>query len=250
MNMTLPQVKESKANLTQFPAHWAGRGAGGSPILRRRLSGAEPPLYRNYSCYLRRTVGLLTGEGRTMVSQNDEHIQQLLREARSGSRASAGHLAVIVRQRLYPFVLRTLLDADAAEDILQDTLLAVLVQLDRLRENRKFWPWVYRIALSKIRDHIRRRRLSSAGKSTLALDRGRDEQRQNASVLEAQIHQERLRQVSDGIDQLSGEHRDIIRLRYYEQLSYAQIASRTRVSPKIARARSYRAKKRLKACLI
>ncbi|MHC4352712.1 MAG: RNA polymerase sigma factor [Planctomycetota bacterium] len=185
-----------------------------------------------------------------MVSQNDEYIQQLLCEARSGSRASTGQLAVIVRQRLYPFVLRTILDHDAAEDIVQDTLLSVLIQLGRLRENRKFWPWVYRISLSKIRDQIRRRRLRSAGKSTLALDRGSEDRPQDGSVLDAQIHAERLRQVSDGIDQLSYEHRDIIRLRYYEQLSYAQIASRASISAKIARARSYRARKNLKACLI
>ena len=157
---------------------------------------------------------------------------------------------MLVRQRLYPFVLRTILDPDAAEDIVQDTLLSVLVQIGRLRENEKFWPWVYRISLSKIGDQIRRRRLHSASKATLALDRDGKDRAQNGSVLDAQIRAERIRQLSDGIDQLSGQHRDIIRLRYYEQLSYAQIASRASISAKIARARSYRAKKRLKACLI
>lgn len=185
-----------------------------------------------------------------MVSQNDKYIQQLIREARSGSQASAGHLAVMVRQRLYPFVLRTILDHDAAEDIVQDTLLSVLMQLDRLRKSDKFWPWVYQISLSKIRDNFRRHRLHSAGKATLARDCGGKDRQQNASVLDAKIQEERLKQVADGVDQLSGQHRDIIRLRYYEQLSYAQIASRARISPKIARARSHRAKKRLKACLV
>jgi RNA polymerase sigma factor (sigma-70 family) len=185
-----------------------------------------------------------------MVSQNEECIQDLLNEARSGSRAGMGHLAVIVRQRLYPFVLRTILDPDAAEDIVQDALVSILLHLDRLRANDKFWPWVYRIAICRIRDDIRRRRLHSAGKATLAVDHNGKTRPQDASVLDAQIHEEKLRQVSDGIDQLSCEHQDIIRLRYYEQLSYAQIASRTSISPKIARSRSYRAKKQLKACLV
>ena len=77
---------------------------------------------------------------------------------------------------------------------------------------------------------------------------------QNGSLLEAKAHEETLRQISDGVDQLSRHHRDVLRLRYYEQLSYAQIASRTRTTPKVARARSYRAKKclrtRLRACCI
>ena len=183
-----------------------------------------------------------------MVSQDNECIQELLCEARSGNRVSTGHLAVTVRDRLYPFVLRTILDPDAAEDIVQETLLSVLMQLDRLRENQKFWPWVYRITLSKIRDHIRRRRLHSASRTTLALAPC-GARPQHGSVLDAEIHAERLRQVCDMVDQLSYDHRDIIRLRFYEQLSYTQIASLTHMTPKMARARSYRAKQRLKAGL-
>ncbi|UCF17576.1 MAG: RNA polymerase sigma factor, partial [Phycisphaerales bacterium] len=178
------------------------------------------------------------------------YIQQLLAGIRSGNRASAGHLAVILRQRFYPFILHTIADPDTAEDIVQDTLLSVLLNLNRLRDNDKFWPWVYRIAICRIRDHLRRRRLSSVGKAILALDLSGEVRPQDRSVLDAKIREERLRQVADGVDELSYEHRDIIRLRYYEQLSYAQIASRTRISPKIARARSYRAKQRLKACLV
>ncbi|MEA3224734.1 MAG: RNA polymerase sigma factor [Planctomycetota bacterium] len=185
-----------------------------------------------------------------MMSQDNECIQQLLCEARSGSRASMGHLAVIVRQRLYPFVLRTTLDPDAAEDIVQETLLSVLLEITRLREDSRFWPWVYRITWNKIQDSFRKCRLRSSGKATFALDCSGDAQPQNASVLDAKIHEERLRQVSDGVDQLSYHHRDIIRLRFYEQLSYEQIASRTRITPKMARTRSYRAKKQLKACLV
>jgi len=41
-----------------------------------------------------------------MNRNSDQHIQKLLSEARSGSRASMGCLAVIVRERLHPFVLK------------------------------------------------------------------------------------------------------------------------------------------------
>lgn len=184
-----------------------------------------------------------------MVSQNDECIRELLSEARAGDRASAGSLALVVRRRVYPYILRAIPDPDAAEDIVQDTLLSVLLNLARLRQDDNFWPWVYRIAICKIRDDIRKRRLSSAGKATLVRDRD-GQGPYDASILDAQIHAETLRQVCDGVDRLSYEHRDILRLRYYEQLSYAQIASRTQTSARIARARSYRARKQLKACLV
>ena len=57
-----------------------------------------------------------------MVSQDKECIQELLCEARSGSRAGMGRVAVIVRERMYPFALRTTLDPDAAEDIVRPLL--------------------------------------------------------------------------------------------------------------------------------
>jgi len=190
------------------------------------------------------------GEDCIMVSQNDEYIRQLISETRSGDRESAEHLAVIVRRKLYPFVLRTILNPDTAEDIVQETLLSVLLNLKRLRRNDNFWPWVYRIAICKTRDDLRKRRLNSAGKATLARDHNGKVRSEDGSVLDTQIHAEMLRQVSDEVDKLSYQNRDIIRLRYYEQLSYSQIASRTQVSARIARARSYRARKQLKECLV
>ena len=171
-----------------------------------------------------------------MVSQDNEYIQELLRQARSGSRAGMGRLAVIVRERMYPFALRTTLDPDATEDIVQETLLAVVGGIGRLRENARFWPWVYRIGWNKIQDYLRRRRLRSSGKASLAQNQSHDTRSRCESLLEAQIHAERLREVCDGVDMLSYQHRDILRLRYYEQLSYAQIASRAQISAKIARA--------------
>ena len=99
------------------------------------------------------------------MNQDNEYIQQLLSEARLGSRRSMGRLAVIVRERLYPFVFRTTFDHDLTEDVLQETLLTVVGQVACLREKRKFWPWVFRIAWSKLQDNLRRRRHQSSGKA-------------------------------------------------------------------------------------
>jgi len=99
------------------------------------------------------------------MSKDNEYIQQLLSEARSGSRASMGRLAVIIWKRMYPFVFRTTLNHDLTEDILQETLLTVIRQVTSLRERPRFWPWMYRIAWSKIQDNLRRRRVRTSGTS-------------------------------------------------------------------------------------
>ena len=186
------------------------------------------------------------------MSEDNEYVQQLLSEARSGSRAGMGRLAVIVWERLYPFVLRTTWNHDLTEDILQETLLSVVRQVTSLRKIRRFWPWVYRIARSKIQDNLRRRRVRASGKAWLLQNQYHTSVAQATSenLLETKIHKETLQQVSDVLEKLSRQHRDVLRLRYYEQLPYTEIASLTRTTPQMARVRFYRAKKSLKAHML
>ena len=184
------------------------------------------------------------------MNKKDKYIQQLLNSARSGERKSMGQLAVLIWERLYPFVFRTTLNHDLTEDILQETLLAITRRVTSLRESRRFWPWVYRIAWSKIQDNRRRSRLRSCGKMTMLKNQTSDAQAGGQSLLDAQIHAENLRQVSEVLEQLSYQYKDVLRLRYYEQLPYERIASMTSTTPQMARVRFHRAKKCLKSRLL
>lgn len=180
------------------------------------------------------------------MREDDETIG-LLSQARSGSRGSMGRLAVLVWEQLYPFVFRTTLSRDASEDVLQETLLAMISRLDSLRDDGKFWPWIYRIAWTKIQNLLRRRHQQS----TLRRDPhvAGERQGRGESVLDATIRAETLAQIAAAVEQLSGRHRDVLHLRCYEQLAYTEIASRTQTTPERARVHFHRAKKSLKAHL-
>ncbi len=173
---------------------------------------------------------------------------QFLAEARSGDQAAMGRLAMLVWERLYPFVLRTTLDRDAAEDIVQETLLAMLRRLGSLRDEERFWPWIYRIAWSKIRNRLRARRVRTLYEKALSPGRDieRDVCRTEISPLDTQVREETLREVSAAIAQLNRRQRDILHLRYYEDLAYTEIAARTQTTPQQARVHFHRAKNSLK----
>jgi len=175
---------------------------------------------------------------------------QFLAEARSGGQAGRSRLAVLVWERLYPFVLRTTQDRDATEDVIQETLLTMLCRLDSLRDGQRFWAWIYRIAWSKIQDRVRDRRLRSLHE-TMVRQRGAGESYSSGAPdpLDAQVHAETLAQVSAAIAELNRQQRDILALRCYEELPYAEIAARIRTSPDEVRVRFHRAKKSLKARL-
>ena len=188
-------------------------------------------------------------EDKKNIRVHREAFLELLSDARSGNQASMGRLAGIVRERLYPFVYRTTLNHDLTEDVLQDTLLTMVGQVDRLRDKRRFWPWVFRVAWSKLQDNRRRRKHQSSGKASFLRNWSYDKRAGGDSLLEATIHAEKLQQLSELVEQLSRQQKDILRLRYYEQLPYTEIAVQTRTTPQKARARFHRAKKYLKAQL-
>jgi DNA-directed RNA polymerase specialized sigma24 family protein len=84
------------------------------------------------------------------MNDDNKYIQQLLAEARSGSRESTRLLATILRKRLYAFVLRTTLSRETTERILQETLLTVLRQGPSHQNGHAIWPWVFGVAWSRI----------------------------------------------------------------------------------------------------
>jgi RNA polymerase sigma factor (sigma-70 family) len=182
---------------------------------------------------------------------DDSGYIQFLAEARSGSQAGMGRLAVLVWERLYPFVWRATLNHDATEDILQETLLAMLRRIHRLRDTERFWPWIHRIAWNKIQDRLRDRRLQSLLATSLLGGRSDEDDRHGCdeSILDAQIREEMLQQVAAAIPRLNRRQRDIVRLRCYDQLPYGEIASRIRSTPERARAHFHRAKKSLRTRL-
>jgi len=182
---------------------------------------------------------------------DDSGYIQFLDEARSGDRTDLGRLAMLVWERLYPYVFRTTASRDATEDILQETLLTMLRRLGSLRDGRRFWPWIYRIAWSKIQDRLRDRQLRSRHETAVGQWGEAAERWQGGTdPLDAQVREETLQQVWAALARLDHRQRDILQLRCYDDLPYREIAARTQTSPQTARLHFHRAKKSLKARLV
>jgi len=181
------------------------------------------------------------------MSDNSGYIQ-FLDGARAGEQAAMGRLATLVWEQLYPFIFRTTLDRDATEDLIQETLLAMLHQLGSLRDPERFWPWIYRIAWSKIRNRLRDRRMRSLYERMRLREWGDETMicADEIGPLEAQVRQETLREVSIAVSQLNRRQRDVLHLRCYEDLSYTEIAERVQTTPQRARVHFHRARQSLR----
>jgi RNA polymerase sigma-70 factor (ECF subfamily) len=173
---------------------------------------------------------------------------QLIHQAQRGDKNSLGQLAALVQDRIYPFLYKVTLDHDLAQDLLQETLLAIVRDISRLRQTGCFWPWTYRIAWSNIQQHFRNKREKSRIEmAALERERRRGLFREGGcEILRYIVREEKLERLSAAVNLLKRQYREILQLRCFEQQPYSEIAATLQCGAQQARVRLHRAKRVLK----
>ncbi len=154
-----------------------------------------------------------------------------------------------MQERLYPFVSNAVRDHHAAEDVLQDVLVILIEQMHLLRRHDCFWPWVYRIAWSKVQDHFREHRragriASPGGYEPACPEAGAGD------LLDAMVRREAVEQLAIAFDRLNHRCRVVLYLRFHEQMPYSEIASVMHSTPGQVRVQFHRAKRLLRDSLL
>jgi RNA polymerase sigma-70 factor (ECF subfamily) len=176
------------------------------------------------------------------VMKLDDHPD---RSYRAGA-GDAESMALAVRERLHPFVSHAIRDHHTTEDVLQDVLVVLIEQGHVLRHPGCFWPWVYRVAWSKVQDHFRDR-----ARLRRVLDPDRSVSEATASdPLDGVEQRETFEQLAAALGQLSQHCRTVLYLRFHEQMPYAQIAALMHCTPGQIRIQLHRAKRQLRDHLL
>lgn len=158
---------------------------------------------------------------------------ELLRQAKAGSPDAVNALYERYAGRLLAFIrLRMGRDLRArleSRDILQSALLKSLQHLDELKgtDTPSLMAWLARIAEHEIRDRAdyqQRQRRDVA--RDVAIEDDSPIAAASRSALSRVILDEEARRLEDAIESLSPEHREVIVLRKFEELSFADVARR------------------------
>jgi len=168
---------------------------------------------------------------------NDEALMQ---EFQRGSRAAFEELFARYRKPLYGFFGRRLNNSERAEDLTQETFLAVIRAVSRYEPRASVRTYLYGIALKLLAAERRRVFRNSAWSSALGLGTTeRNTDRTPDSVL----------WVRQAMERLDASDREIMMLREYEQLSYSEIAELLRIPVNTVRSRLFRSRLALKSYL-
>jgi len=142
----------------------------------------------------------------------------------------------LFRRYSSPVYGRRLENPARAEELAQETFVAVLRGIERYEPRATFRTYLYGIAM-KILMAERRKSARREQSAAATLDPSSD------SCVEEAIWVQRA------IEQLDADHRDILLLREYEQLTYDEIAALLRLPVNTVRSRLFRARTALRAFL-
>lgn len=166
---------------------------------------------------------------------------QLVVQAQHGDEGAFASLAVAVGDRLHAVAHRILRDLDLADDATQQALVSIWRDLPQLRDPARFEGWAYRILVRACYAERRRERAWTPNMRLLATA---DPQEADASQSIAARDQ-----IERGFRRLSLEHRAVIVLHYYLDLSLPAVADTLGIPVGTARSRLHYAIRALRAAL-
>lgn len=137
--------------------------------------------------------------------------------------------------------------ADAL-DLAQEAFIKCYEQLHRFQQQRKFYPWLYTIALNHARNFLRKKMTSKTSPlGDQEIGSGLDYPRQQEDFLCSKLDAKRL---AKAMQDLPWDYREAVVLRYHEDFSMEDIAAALQLSVSGAKMRVHRGLKRLRDILM
>lgn len=124
------------------------------------------------------------------------------------------------QQRLYGHIRRMVYSHDDANDVLQNCLLKAYRHLDRFQGQSALYTWLYRIATNETLTFLKRQQRRSA-RTVSDGDAAAGAQLQAEAAVDGEAVQ---RQLAEALDKLPSRQRQVFVLRYYDELSYQEMA--------------------------
>ena len=159
--------------------------------------------------------------------------EQLVKAYADGSNSAFDILLKRHQNRIFNYILRIIKNEDIANDIFQETFVKAIntIKQGRYTENGKFPAWISRIAHNLIIDYYRQEKAENMQSSDLTDIDVLNRKELCEQTIEDIIISDQIREdVKYLIKELPELQREVLNMRYYENLSFKEIAEITGVS--------------------
>jgi RNA polymerase sigma-70 factor (ECF subfamily) len=164
----------------------------------------------------------------------------LIESFRSGDEFAFVSLYNRYKGPVYAFCYKMRQDSEAAQDVMQETFLRVYENRGRLMKSGAFKSWLFTIARNQCLNWLRK-----SGKQVALSEDGYELPPAPETPFSKMEKSEQVRFVTQFLESLKPEYREVLILREYQNLTYEEIAAVTRSSLGAVKSRLFKARRRL-----
>ena len=175
-------------------------------------------------------------------------LPHLILECIAGDEQAIETLVSQYETNIFRLALSIVGEAAEAHEVTQETFIAALKSLQLYQERTSFKAWLFTIALNISRSHLRKRKVLERLKETLTSLFQVDAQKQ-ISPEDRIIQNERQAVIWNSLNKLDEKHRMVMILKYFHDLSIAEISEILSVNEGTIHSRLYTARERLRIAL-
>lgn len=173
---------------------------------------------------------------------------RLIALAKTGDQSAFSILMKKYRDAIFHTVLKMIYNRDDAEDIVLVTFSKAFNNINAYNEEFAFSTWLFKIASNNCIDFLRKKRIQ-----TTPLYRGSDDSEseqmtaipvkdKNPDPEESYMKEQRIAKIRQVVDSMNPKYKQLIELRYFDELSYEEIAEKTDLPLGTVKAQLFRAK--------
>ncbi|MCA6075408.1 RNA polymerase sigma factor [Fulvivirga sedimenti] len=133
------------------------------------------------------------------------------------------------KRPVYHMILKMVRNVDDAEDLTIEAFAKAFKNLHRFKKDYTFSTWLFRIATNNAIDFIRKKKLETMSLDTSFQDDNGDAvtidvEDHNLNPQERAIKTQKIELIQLFVTKLPPKYQRLVRLRYFEELSYEEIA--------------------------
>jgi RNA polymerase sigma-70 factor (ECF subfamily) len=179
----------------------------------------------------------------TENAKNDFH---LVVKAREGNQKAYADLMQRYKDSIYFMVLKMVNNKEDAMDLTVETFAKAFEKLEKYQPEYAFSTWLFRVATNNCIDFIRKKKLNTTSIHGMTDEDGEEKQLQiKADVLnpeESSIKKQQTEELKLLIQSLPARYRNLITLRYFDELSYEEISQQLDLPLGTVKAQLFRAR--------
>ena len=179
-------------------------------------------------------------------SENAKNDFHLVVRARQGDQKAYADLMVRYKDSIYFMILKMVNNREDAMDIMVETFAKAFEKLDKYQPEFAFSTWLFRVATNNCIDFIRKKKLNTLSIHGMMDEDGDEKPLQiKADSLNPEEHsmkKQQTKELKQLIEGLPVRYRNLITLRYFDELSYEEIAQQLDLPLGTVKAQLFRAR--------